>query len=350
MVRAMLLERPAPVESRPLRLVDLPKPEIAADEVLIRVTACGVCHTDLHIVEGEIALPRLPLVPGHQIVGTVERTGCQVVGLGNGDRAGIAWLHAACGKCEYCKQGLENLCLDAQFTGYHVHGGYAEYVAVKHSFSYRLPDGFDDRAAAPLLCAGIIGYRALRLCAYETKGNVGLYGFGASAHIALQVARHQGCDVYVFSRTRDHQRLALELGAVWAGGVEEDPPRRMDGSIIFAPAGSLVPVALGHLNKGGILALAGIYMTPIPSIDYNKLLYGERKITSVTASTRADARSFLKLAAKIPIRTKIEVFALEDANLALKLLKERKIAGAAVLKVAPAPAQEDRLKPSRPPA
>jgi propanol-preferring alcohol dehydrogenase len=299
--------------------------------VLVKVSACGVCHTDIHVVEGDIERHRTPIVPGHQIVGVVAATGTEVTRFKTGDRVGVPWLNWACGVCEYCVSGLENLCDRARFTGYDVDGGFAEYQVTGEDFVYSTPPEFTDKQAAPLLCAGVVGYRALRLAGGATVRRLGMYGFGASAHIALQIAAHWGADVYVFSRGEEHRRLALELGAVWAGGSEEDPGALMDASIMFAPVGALVPVALKRLRKGGTLVLAGIYMSPIPEMDYD-LLWGERVIRSVANATRRDAEEMLALAAKIPVRTEVETFPLEDANEALQQVKASRIRGAAVLK------------------
>jgi alcohol dehydrogenase, propanol-preferring len=309
----MLLRRPAPVEESPLELVDLPAP--TAGEVLVEVRACGICHTDLHTVEGEIS-GKLPVIPGHQIVG-----------MAGGQRVGIPWLHATCGACEFCRSGRENLCDHAQFTGLNVDGGYAEFVAARADFLVPLPDGIDDAHAAPLLCAGIIGYRALRLSGIQPGQKLGLYGFGASAHIAIQIARHWRCEVFVATRSAKHQQLARELG-----GRLEIPENSLDAAIVFAPAGSLVPVALRALRKGGTLALAGIYMTPIPELPY-ETLYHERTVRSVANATREDARELMEIAGKIPLRTEVQTFPLGEANRALQALKRSEIRGAGVLVV-----------------
>jgi propanol-preferring alcohol dehydrogenase len=295
------------------------------------VRACGVCHTDLHTVEGDLALPKLPLVPGHQVVGTVEARGKGATRFALGDRLGVPWLYHTCGRCEFCKRGLENLCANAQFTGLHVDGGYAEAMTVSQEFAYPIPEGFSDAEAAPLLCAGIIGYRALRLSEIRPGQRLGLYGFGGSAHVTIQVARHWGCQVYVFTRSQGHRRLARELGAVWVGGAEDTPPARMHSSILFAPAGGLVPQALDSLERGGTLALAGLTMTPIPELDYDRLLYWERTVRSVANFSRQDAAELLLLAEQIPIQTTVQVFPLEAANEALLALKRSEISGAGVL-------------------
>jgi propanol-preferring alcohol dehydrogenase len=332
-MKAMILERQGPIEEKPLELVDVPVPEPGPGQVLVRVSMCGLCHTDLHTVEGDLELPKLPVIPGHQIVGTVEKLGEGVSAPGVGARVGAAWLYAACGACRFCSSGLENLCESARFTGFHVNGGYAEYVALPAGFIYELPEGFGDREAAPLLCAGIIGYRALRLSGIKPGGALGLYGFGASAHVAIQVAVHWGCEVLVFSRTEAHRKHAMELGASWTGTSKQMPPKMPDASIIFAPAGEIVPDALNVLGKGGTVALAGITMTEIPVLDYERHLYHEKVLRSVTASTREDGRELIRLAAEIPIRTKTTLFRLEEANEALWLIKESRISGAGVLDV-----------------
>jgi propanol-preferring alcohol dehydrogenase len=299
--------------------------------VLVKIRVCGVCRTDLHVVEGELPHVTLPLIPGHQAVGTVVRIGAAVRDLREGDRVGIAWLQGTCTLCEFCTTGRENLCEAAQFTGYQVDGGYAEYAVVPERFAYPIPPIFSDDEAAPLLCAGIIGYRALRLSGIKPGQRLGLYGFGASAHIAIQIARHWGCRVYVSSLKTEHQQLAKQLGAVWVGGAADMPPDKLHGSIIFAPAGDLVPPALRALERGGTLALAGIHMSPIPSLDYDREVFGERVIRSVTANTRQDGLDLLREAAAIPIKPRTVRFPLEQANQALQALKAGTFEGAAVL-------------------
>ncbi|MDA8219187.1 MAG: zinc-dependent alcohol dehydrogenase family protein [Dehalococcoidales bacterium] len=331
-MKAMILDEPAPIESEPLKLRDVPDPVPGPGQVRLRVHACGICHTDLHIVEGELPLPKLPIIPGHQIVGTVDRLGEGVQSLRLGERVGVPWLAHTCGVCAFCRRGEENLCENIRFTGYHVDGGFAQYTLAAEGFAYPLPEGSPDLQAAPLLCAGIIGFRALRLSEIRPGERLGLYGFGASAHIAIQIARHWGCEVYIFTRGEGHRQLARQLGAAWTGRAEDTPPAPPDSSIIFAPAGRLVPEALRALRRGGTLALAGIYMSPIPEMDYS-LLYGERTVRSVANSTRQDAVDLLRLAAEIPIRTEVEVFPLGEANRALRLLKEGQIRGAGVLEV-----------------
>jgi propanol-preferring alcohol dehydrogenase len=329
-MRAMLLERSRSVEENPLRLVELPVPEPSPGEIRVRVRACGVCHTDLHIAEGDLTLPKLPVVPGHQIVGTVDALGAGVNEFRQGDRVGVAWLYSACGECAYCGKGIENLCERARFTGFHADGGYAEAMVVPAAFAYALPGSFADLEAAPLLCAGVIGYRALKLSNLQPGGRLGLYGFGASAHMVLQIARHWNCEVCVFTRAEPHRQLARQLGAAWTGTADELPPGPLDAAIIFAPAGKLVPEALRALGKGGTLALAGITMSALPEMEY-RLLYHERVLRSVANSTRDDARSLLQLAAQIPVRAEFEPFQLPEANRALLNLKHSKIRGAGVL-------------------
>jgi len=332
-MKAMQLKRFAPVKQNPLELVDLEVPEPGPRDILLRIRTCGVCHTDLHTVEGELPLVKLPIVPGHQIIGVVEKRGERATRFKKGERVGVAWLYSACGKCAFCKRGKENLCENARFTGFHANGGYAEYVVVPEKFAYAIPGAFSDEEAAPLLCAGIIGYRALRLSEIKPGERLGIYGFGASAHVAIPVALYWRCKVYVFSRKEEHRKLASELGAIWTGKASDEPPTKMDSSIIFAPAGELVLDALRVLEKGGTLALAGIYMTPIPEMDYTKYLYHERRLRSVANATRKDGEEFLKIAAQIPIKTTTQIFRLEEANKVLQLLKAGKINGAAVLKV-----------------
>jgi len=334
-MKAMVLRNTKPAEGHPLELADVPLPEPGPGEVRLRVMACGVCRTDLHTVEGDLDLPRLPLIPGHQIVGVVEAQGEGAVRFELGQRLGVPWLYKSCGQCGFCEQGLENLCQDAKFTGLHADGGYAEAMVVSEDFAYPIPQGFSDIQAAPLLCAGIIGYRALRLSKVEPGQRLGLYGFGGSAHVTIQVARHWGCEVYVFTRSKNHQRHAVELGATWVGRAEDTPPEKMNGSIIFAPAGSLVRDALRVLERGGTVALAGVTMTPIPEIDYDALLYWERGIRSVANFTRQDARELLEIAAEIPIHSTTTPFSLEDANEALLAVKHSEIDGTAVLLMDP---------------
>ncbi|MBM3333575.1 zinc-dependent alcohol dehydrogenase family protein [Candidatus Sumerlaeota bacterium] len=329
-MKAMALHKPMPIEQCPLLLEDVPDPMPAAGGVRVKVEACGLCHTDLHTIEGEISAPRLPVIPGHQIVGRIESKGKTTERFRVGDRVGVPWLYSTCGQCRFCKTGRENLCENARFTGLHADGGYARYMVVPADFAYPLPESLTAEQAAPLLCGGIIGFRALRLCGAERGGHLGLFGFGNSAHIAIQVARHWGCEVCVFTRSEDHARLARHLGAEWTGRAEDSPPAKLDAAIVFAPAGQLIPVALRHMDKGATLALAGIYMSPMPETPY-ELLYHERVVRSVANSTRQDAIDFLALAAEIPVRTEVRTFPLEKANEALLLMKRGEITGGGVL-------------------
>jgi len=332
-MKAMILSQVGPVEQNQLIPAELDPPEAAAHQVLIKVEACGLCHTDLHEIEGELPLPKLPLIPGHQVVGRVEKAAPDVDNLEIGDRVGLAWLGRTCGVCEFCGSERENLCPDAKFTGFDFDGGYAEYTAAHGDFVYPIPENVSAQAAAPLLCAGIIGYRALRLSNIQPGQLLGLYGFGASAHITIQIARHWGCDVYVFSRSVEHRQLAEKLGAAWTGEIGDNVPKKLHGSIIFAPAGELVPPALEHLEKAGTCALAGIYMSPTPSLDYEKHLYYEKILRSVSNSTRRDGLELMKLAGEINLEITTQPFALAEVNRALQLLKVGKINGAAVLNI-----------------
>jgi propanol-preferring alcohol dehydrogenase len=332
-VKACLLRAPAPVKTNPLELAEVAKPAPAAGEVLVRVTVCGVCRTDLHVVEGELKVRKSPVIPGHQVVGRVEALGEGARRFRTGDRVGIAWLHKTDGVCEYCRAGKENLCDNATFTGWMVDGGYAEYAVAPEAFVYAIPESFSDLDAAPLLCAGIIGFRSLRLSGIQKGGRLGFYGFGSAALLAIQVARHWGAEVYAFTRDAAHQKLASELGAVWAGYSSGPAPVPLDSAIIFAPAGELVPAALRALKKGGTLVLAGIHMSTIPVMDYD-LLYHERVVRSVANNTRQDGEDFLRAAAEIPIHTQVQVFPLAEANRALNALKDDEVRGAAVIQVA----------------
>ncbi len=329
-MRAMILETPR----EPLRAAEAPTPEANPGQVLVRVRACAVCRTDLHVVDGELPEPKLPLIPGHQIVGTVEETGEGVDRFSPGARVGIPWLGHTDGTCGYCRTGRENLCDRARFTGYQIDGGYAEYAAADERFCFPIPAGFPDLQAAPLLCAGLIGYRSLRFAGDAER--LGLFGFGASAHIVAQVAVHQGRRVFAFTREGDEggQRFARELGAAWAGGSDTRPPEELDAAIIFAPVGALVPTALRAVAKGGVVVCAGIHMSDVPSFPYD-LLWGERSVRSVANLTRKDGEEFLALAPRVPVRTEVATFALEEANAALGALRAGEIRGAAVLAVAP---------------
>jgi propanol-preferring alcohol dehydrogenase len=330
-MQAMVLERP----HAPLVPMELPRREPGPNEVLLRVLACGVCRTDLHIFDGELSSPKLPLVLGHEIVGRVEATGSEVDGFAAGDRVGVPWLGYTDGTCSYCRTGRENLCDHARFTGYQIDGGYATHALADARYAFHLPAGYSDIEAAPLLCAGLIGYRSLKL-ASETAGDegrrLGIYGFGAAAHIVAQVARYQGREIYAFTRPGDAaaQGFALELGAVWAGGSDEAPPVELDAAIIFAPVGALVPLALKALRKGGVVVCGGIHMSDIPSFPY-ELLWEERVIRSVANLTRQDAQEFLALAPKAGVKTHVVPMKLQDANDALRRLREGELTGAAVL-------------------
>jgi propanol-preferring alcohol dehydrogenase len=332
-MRAMVLRRQAPIRSRPLEAADIPAPEPGPDELLVRVRVCGICRTDLHVIEGDLPPQRMPVVPGHQAVGVVERPGSGCRRFRAGDRVGIAWLRHTDGACPSCRAGAENLCPASRYTGYHADGGYAEQAVVPEAFAYAIPPVFGDAEAAPLLCAGIIGYRALRRSGVPAGGRLALYGFGSSAHVVLQIARHRGCEVFVATRGEGHRGLARRLGAAWVGETLEPPPRPVDAAIVFAPAGEIVPVALRAVRKGGTVALAGIYMTPIPAMDYADCLFHERTLTSVEANTREDGEGLLREAAEIPIRPAVTPFPLEEANDALVRLKEDRIDGTGVLVV-----------------
>ena len=331
MMKALLLERLTPIETGPLRPREIEKPRPGAGQVLVRVEACGLCHTDLHIIEGEIPGANLPLIPGHQVVGVVEESGSGVEEPRPGARVGMGWLGSTCGQCEFCRNSQENLCPNALFTGHSFNGGFAEYTLARADFTYPLPAGMPAEQIAPLLCAGIVGYRSLRISGVKPGERLGLWGFGASAHIIIQIAKYWNCVVYVFSRNAEHRALALRLGAAWAGGADTPLSDKLHAGIIFAPAGALVPPALETLLPGGTLVLAGIYMSQIPPLDYRRHLYWEKSLRSVTNSTRPDGRELLQLAAEIGIHTEVEVFPLEQANQALQKLKAGKINGAGVI-------------------
>lgn len=332
-MKAMVLGSPRPVAENPLEVRDIPVPQLGPEDILVRVRCCGVCHTDLHEVEGELTEVKWPLVPGHEVVGVVERAGERAGRFETGQRVGAAWLRSACGTCRFCLSGRENLCETARFNGYHADGGYAEYMVLPEKFAYAIPEAFSDEEAAPLLCAGIIGYRSLRLSDIKPGETLGLYGFGASAHIAVQIARFWGCRVFVFTRSEAHRALALELGAEWAGSAKDEPPAKLDSAVIFAPVGALYLDALRVLDRGGTVASAGIHMSPIPEIDYDGLLYHERKMMSVANATRQDGEDLLRIAAEIPVRTTVQTFRLNAANDVLRQLKAGRINGAAVLKI-----------------
>jgi len=327
-MRAMLLDAPR----RPLRAADVPRPGAGPGQLVLAVRACGICRTDLHLADGELQRPKLPLVLGHEIVGTVAATGAGVDRFTVGQSVGVPWLGWTCGECRSCRSGRENLCERARFTGYDLDGGYAEYAVADARFAFPIPDGYGDLEAAPLLCAGLIGYRSL--VAAGDAERLGLYGFGAAAHIVAQVARHQGRRVFAFTRAgdRDAQRFALDLGATWAGASDAPPPEPLDAAIIFAPVGALVPAALRSVTKGGSVVCAGIHMSDIPSFPYD-ILWGERVIRSVANLTRKDGEEFLALAPKVPVRTQVEPYPLERANEALENLRAGKVRGAAVLEI-----------------
>jgi propanol-preferring alcohol dehydrogenase len=333
-MKAQILKSISPVESRPLELVESPVPQPKAKEVLVKISACGVCHTELDDIEGRLQ-PKLPVVLGHEIVGTVEALGPEATRWMVGDRVGIAWINSACGQCRFCREGNENLCPEFKGTGCHADGGYAQYVAVSEDYAYLIPDRFSDTQAAPLLCAGAIGFRDLRLSGIKPGQTLGLFGFGASAHIVLQVARYWGCQVFVFTRSAEHRTLAQRLGAAWTGTAEDAPPQKVNCAIDFTPVGETVLHALRVLEKGGRLVIAVIRKrTPIPPLDYARLLWDEKEIKSVANITRKDAQDFLPLAAEIPIIPEVQEFKLEEANEALILLKQGQIQGAAVLRIA----------------
>ncbi len=327
-MRAMVLDAPG----RSLHDADVPAPEVGPGEVRLRVRACGVCRTDLHVVDGELQEPKLPLVPGHQIVGTVEQLGAGVTGLAAGDRVGVPWLGWTCGACRFCRSGRENLCGAARFTGYQRDGGYAQQAVADARYCFPIPEGYPDDQAAPLLCAGLIGYRSLAMSGEAER--LGLYGFGAAAHIVIQVARHQGRRVFAFTRAgdREAQEFALGLGAEWAGDASRPGPEPLDAAILFAPAGELVPAALKAVDRGGVVVCAGIHMTDIPSFPY-RILWEERVLRSVANLTRRDGEEFLALAPRIPVRTEVERLPLARANDALARLREGRVRGAAVLVV-----------------
>lgn len=334
-MRAWAVEAPGPIDSGPLRLVERPAPEPGRNEIRVRVAVCGVCRTDLHLAEGDLAPRRAAAVPGHEVVGVVDACGPGASRFAPGERVGIAWLRHTCGVCRYCRRGDENLCVTPRFTGWDDDGGFAEHAVVDERFAYPIPDAFDDETAAPLLCSGIIGYRALRRSRLPAGGRLGIYGFGASAHLTAQIALHEGATVHVLTRSEAAQRLALDLGCHSAAGATDLPPEPLDSAILFAPAGELVPVALRALDRGGTLAVAGIHLTDIPPLRYASDLFEERTLTSVTANTRADGDELLTLAARVPVRVATTVYPFEAAARALTDLAHDRVNGAAVLRVAP---------------
>ncbi|HKV53510.1 MAG TPA: zinc-dependent alcohol dehydrogenase family protein [Candidatus Binataceae bacterium] len=334
LMRAMVVRGPAPIETNPLQSVERERPRPQAGEILVRVRVCGVCRTDLHVAEGDLPPRHALMIPGHEVVGEVAALGENCRRFKPGARVGIAWLRQTCGTCGYCLNGRENLCRDALFTGWDRSGGYAQWATVREDFAYPLPATIPDEQIAPLLCAGIIGYRAIRRAEVKPGATVGLYGFGGSAHLALQILQHWRCRVFVMTRGGRHSDLAREMGAAWVGDAGERPPSPpLDAAILFAPAGNLVPAALRALDRGGILAVAGIYLTAIPPLDYESDLFYERELRSVTANTRGDGEEFLKIAGEIPIRTHTVPMDLADANRALQMLKHDELKGAAVLRI-----------------
>jgi len=332
-MKAMLLPEGGAIETSPLVLTDLPDPSPGPGEIRVKVSACAICRTDLHVIEGDLPTRRMPLVPGHQAVGTVDAAGDGASRFPRGARVGIAWLARTCGECAFCAAGTENLCDLPLFTGYHRDGGFAEYAVVPEAFAYPLPSAFRDAEAAPLLCAGIIGFRALRRADLPRGGTLALYGFGSSAHIVIQLALHRGSEVLVCTRGEKHRELAKRMGASWAGENPAEMPGPADSAILFAPAGELVPRALKQLKKGGTLSLAGIHMSDIPSMRYEECLFYEKTIRSVTANTRKDGEELLREAAEIPLRPEIALFPLEEANRALQLLKADRLQGTGVLQI-----------------
>lgn len=332
-MKAMVLREISPIEKEPLKMEEWPEPLAHAKEVLIQVSVCGICHTELDEIEGRLS-PKLPIILGHQVVGRVVETGPMVQRFKKGDRVGVAWIYSACGKCDFCQEGDENLCVEFKGTGCDVDGGYAEYMVVSEDYAYSIPQRFSDSEAAPLLCAGAIGYRDLRLAKIKKGQTIGLFGFGASAHIVIQVAKYWGMEVFVFTRGEEHQKLAQKLGASWVGRPDEVPPKKIHSAIDFTPVGETIPLALKALEKGGRLVIAVIRKrTSIPPLDYAQLLWDEKEIKSVANLTRRDAQEFLHLAAEIPIIPEVQEFKLEEANKALNLLKQGKIQGSGVLRI-----------------
>lgn len=332
-MRAWWVREPGPIESRPLVWGELPDPRPGRRELLVSVRTCGVCRTDLHLAEGDLAPRRPNVVPGHEAVGIVSEAGEDCVRFRNGDRVGVAWLGGTCGSCAFCRRGDENLCLAPVFTGWDRDGGYAEQLTVHEDFAYAVPPRFSDEQAAPLLCSGIIGYRALKRAAVPPGGRLGIYGFGGSAHLTAQMARHQGAQVYVMTRSAPARELARKLGAVFVGDADESPPEPLDSAILFAPVGDLVPSALKALDRGGTLAIAGIHLSEIPPLNYSADLFYERQLRSVTANTRADGEEFWSLAAEIPLVSTTTAYPLAEADQALRDLAGNRVTGAAVLTV-----------------
>jgi propanol-preferring alcohol dehydrogenase len=330
-MRAMVLEQQRPVGALPLVLRELDEPQPAADEVRVKVSVCAVCRTDIHIVEGDLPLHRAPVIPGHQVVGRIDQLGENITRFHVGQRVGIAWLRHVDGSCPLCRRGRENLCRDSRYTGYDVDGGYAEYAVVPQDFAYELPEGFDDEQVSPLLCGGLIGYRALERAALPRNGRLLLVGFGSSARIVIQIALHRGHEVYVVTRSENHIRQAKELGAAWAGADFRDLPGKVDAAILFAPSGQLVPLALEALDRGGICSIAGIHLSDVPVLNYNRHLYHERELRSVTSNTRADARALFAEARAAGLRLQTTAYSLQDANRALADMKDSRVDGTPVL-------------------
>jgi propanol-preferring alcohol dehydrogenase len=331
-MRAIVLDEQGGLEGNPLRLKDVPIPEPGAREVRIKVNVCGACRTDLHIVEGELPAHKLPLIPGHQIVGQIDELGERVTRWNGGERVGVPWLYKTCGICEYCRRGQENLCEKAMFTGYHVDGGFAEWAVAPEDFVYPLPENYSDLEAAPLLCAGVIGYQAFHATGIKDGGRLGLFGFGSSAHIIIQVALHRGFEVYVVSRTEKELELAKRLGAKWTGHIDDDMGVLLDAGIVFAPSGQLLVKSLAKLDKGGRIVSAGIYTTPLPGFDYS-LIYPEKCLTSIAHTTRDNVRAFLKVASEFKIKTHVNVYRLEEVNQALLNIKNSRVSGSTILKI-----------------
>ncbi len=330
---AWRVRSPAPIDDGPLELVERPSPEPGPGQVRLRVALCGVCRTDLHVVEGDLPVHRPHVTPGHEVVGRVDSLGPGAARFAVGDRVGVAWLATTCGRCRFCRRGAENLCPFATFTGWDLDGGYAEETLVDERYAYRLPEALSDEDAAPLLCAGIIGYRALRLTELPHGGRLGIYGFGASGHLTAQIALAEGAEVFVATRAPDARRLASDLGATWVGGAADMPPAPLDGAILFAPVGDLVPAALAALDRGGVLAVAGIYLTDVPRLVYENDLFYERVLRSVTANTRADGEELLRLAPRLGVRPTTTPYRLEQADVALADLAHDQVHGAAVLRI-----------------
>jgi alcohol dehydrogenase, propanol-preferring len=337
-----VVHRPGPIDRGPLQLIDRPAPTAGSGEIRVRVTVCGVCRTDLHLAEGDLVPHAQSVVPGHEIVGVVDQLGDGATRFELGTRVGIAWLRSTCGRCRFCRRHAENLCLEPRFTGWDTDGGYAEHAVVDERFAYHLPEVFSDEEAAPLLCAGIIGYRALRRADLPPGGRLGIYGFGGSAHLTAQIALAEGATVHVMTRSPDARRLALELGAATAGDTFDPPPEPLDSAVVFAPAGEIVPAAMLALDRGGTLALAGIHLTDIPPLRYEDHLFQERQIRSVTANTRQDGEDLLAIASRIPMRVETTTYQLDQADAALADLAHDRVTGAAVLRIAPSPGGHGR--------